>query len=190
MKKKPIRIGILILGLLIVGALKVLTLRVESESEAPAVTEKSEPAQAPAKVAPAPDQAPPPAKAVAAPLAPETSGRSDRFSALTQRTLKSLVTQQDLRKLSEAELHTTPRVLLMSGLALGKIAEAIAQDPSLVPQAIEFYTDCAVSGDIAQTVRALCLARYQHHSGKSVPAVASSRIPESVIQLAEHVQIR
>ena len=76
-----------------------------------------------------------------------------------------------------------------SGLALGRIAEKVARDPALLPQAIEFYAECAGAEELAQTVRALCLARYRHHSGIRLPP-GESPIPEAVVRLARQAKFR
>ncbi|MBU6375505.1 MAG: hypothetical protein KGQ59_05875 [Bdellovibrionales bacterium] len=121
-----------------------------------------------------------------------SGSQSDQFRALTRETLNSLVKQEELRKLSSEELHAFPQPLFQSAAALGQIAQKVAKDSTLVPEAIEFYSSCAGSPEVAQSIRALCLARYQHHSRATKgdhQALPAGDIPESVVQLAQRVKL-
>ncbi len=112
----------------------------------------------------------------------------DSFDQLIESTEKALTRVDDLRKLDHDEIHATPLAILKSAAALGDIAERVKKDSKHLPRAIEFYADCATSEGIAQTIRALCLARYQHHSNQGANSLPPGEISDSIIRLARHVE--
>ncbi|NDD91834.1 hypothetical protein EBZ37_07090 [bacterium] len=199
MKKRSILISALFLALILGAVLGTLKIQQEAQDNNHTLSDKQE-SPAPSSKSKAnavQEELPPPAKAVmdsfSSPAQVVAQSASGEFKKLTQTTLNSLVQQEELRKLSTEELHTFPQILLKSAVELGKIAEKITKDPSLVPEAIEFYSRCAGAREIAQSIRALCLARYQHHSRATKgdhQALPAGDIPESVIQLAEHVKFQ
>ena len=121
------------------------------------------------------------------PHVPMTTVSEAEFRALALQTFEKLSRRDDLKTLSSHAVHGTPRVILESGLALGKIAEVISKNPALIDQALQFYSQCALSPELAHTVRALCLARHRHHSGTELP---QSSFPDTVIRLSHQVEIQ
>lgn len=107
------------------------------------------------------------------------------FRELARTTLSALPTRAQLQKLSDAEVHRTPVMLLRAGQSLGKVAEAIAADPELTPQGLKFYSDCALDEKVSGSVRALCYGNWKKLSrdGKNPPAV-----PADIRALADKLE--
>lgn len=73
-----------------------------------------------------------------------------------------------MRRLSPEELHRTPKALIRAGAEIGAIEKAIKGDPSLAPEALEFYGRCAGGDTLDTAVRALCLANGRALSGGGI----------------------
>jgi hypothetical protein len=105
----------------------------------------------------------------------------EQFGELTERTLRELPTSADLKNLTEEEAHDYPEPLARAGVPLGRIAQAVHDQPSLRPQATRFYADCARSDTVVVPVRALC---YAHILGDP-QAPAPESLPSEVVRLAK-----
>lgn len=140
----------------------------------------------PMTTAPTSDETPAPKPpTVSTPVVSESSNErahlsSEQFAALTERTLHELPTALDLRNLSEEEAHDYPEPLARAGVPLGRIAQAVHDQPSLKPQATRFYSDCAKSETIVVPIRALC---YSHVLGDP-QAPSPESLPSEVVRLA------
>jgi hypothetical protein len=115
--------------------------------------------------------------------------RRREFRELARETLRSLGRREDVRRLKSEEAHFFPEVLRRSALALGQIAEQVEAHPGLIPDAVAFYSDCAKSEELVHSIRALCLARFQHHA-PDFPAEFSRELPEMVVRLSQSVSFR
>ncbi|MEN9722194.1 MAG: hypothetical protein RJB38_180 [Pseudomonadota bacterium] len=122
---------------------------------------------------------------------PSTQYSPQEFQAVLHDVQESLATREQLRSLSEDEVHGVPAPILKSGVALGKIAEILQQQPELAQPASEFYWSCARNPELAQSIRALCLSRHRSilrsrgedrdtdtNSAEKTDAEAHSRDPE------------
>lgn len=204
-KKKAVRTSTLVLALLIVGALATLQWQLAGGSAKPPASREqvqstdgqraSTPSDASASARESvPAGGPSDSRQSSASQSPGSTGpaaaeTSDQeFDALVKEGLSSLAPPDQLRAAVLADPHGIPRPLIQSGLALGRIAEAVTKNPSLAPRAKEFYSDCATSSEIAQSIRALCLARFQLHAGEDALPHGGSGIPASVVRLAGHVR--
>ena len=85
----------------------------------------------------------------------------DEFLNLSERVWEHVPNKADLQKLTEKDVHNTPDVLLQAGLELGSIAQAVKENPHLVPEAISFYERCSADQAKPDTIRALCFAHYR-----------------------------
>lgn len=126
------------------------------------VNETVEPALEPVTV-----PTPAPVSDVAAPAAPVKHMSTEEFRALGAEVMKALPTKADLKKLTDEEAHGTPAPIITAGVELGKIAEAIADDPALEAEAITLYRECAASPQHPDSVRALCYSNYKRLAKKT-----------------------
>jgi hypothetical protein len=181
MSKARIRSSILILAILIAAALGVLRWQLSPRTAgSPASTpgaEKQHPT--PASLAGGPSIAAPPASTAAAIQTAE-------FEKMARDGLDQLARQDSVREEVKQDPHGVPRSLIASGLLLGRIAEAVSKNPALKPRALEFYSECAASKNLANSIRALCLARFNRLEGGAESSKLTAGIPESVRNLAEH----
>ncbi len=109
------------------------------------------------------------------------------FEELVAEARKNLATRDELRQLDAHAAHRFPKPLMRSAAALGRVAEAVKKNPALASTALEFYAECALSNALAQSVRALCLARHDYHRG-SEPSSLRNRVPSDLIRLAEQAR--
>jgi len=178
-KKARIRSSILVLAILIAGALAVLRGQLS-----PTVTPRSASAGAASinasEVAAPAATSTPPARTSATSDIPDP----EKFEELARTGMSQLATQDDVRKAVVENPHGIPQALIQSGMVLGKIAEAVSKNPALEARALEFYLECATSEQLASSIRALCLARHEHHSGKALSPQLAAKVPDSVQKLA------
>jgi hypothetical protein len=120
-----------------------------------------------------------PAAPAALPLTPE------EFSRRAESVLASLPTLDQLHALSAEELHRTPRAVLDAGAAIGDLAEAVAKNPSLAPEALGFYGKCARRENASTSVRAACLSDLRELSRRQGTPADETGIPSSVTKLAD-----
>ena len=128
--------------------------------------------------------------AAAAPImAPQgVIDRREKFAKKTRETLDSLPTVAKLRGLTEEEAHVNPAALNAAGDDLGQIAAEVQADPSLVPQAVEFYKSCAKRDDLPTSVRALCYS--DHNALAKQDPLPEDEIPAAVRKLAQKLDSR
>lgn len=122
------------------------------------------------------------------PFVAEDAPAQAGFELLLSRARAKLPEQGAFNQHSSEDVHAPPKALADAALALGEVAEAVSRDPSLVPRAREFYSECAL-GNHPNTVRAFCLARARHHEpGKAEPAWAAG-LPLAVRELSQKVRL-
>lgn len=109
---------------------------------------------------------------------------ADEFRRLTDRVEAGLPTFNQVKNLREEELHHTPKILIQAGADIGDVAEAVAHNPELAPQAAAFYARCAHREELATTVRALCLANARKSAKQSGTPVDEMGISSDVSELA------
>jgi hypothetical protein len=177
-KKARIRSSILVLAVLIAGALAVLRGQLS-----PQVATRS--ASAPAASTKASEEAAPtPGATPSASAAVNDTPNAETLEEMIRTGMSQLATQDDVRKAVTENPHGVPQELIRSGVLLGQIAEAVSKNPVLEARAVEFYSECATSSHLAHSIRALCLARHGHHSGKALSPELAAKVPESVQKLA------
>ncbi|MGE3262579.1 MAG: hypothetical protein AB7K68_12430 [Bacteriovoracia bacterium] len=110
---------------------------------------------------------------------------TEEFRALGAEVMKALPNKNDLQRLREAETHGTPPALIAAGIQLGKIAEAVANEPALEAEGITLYRECAASPQHPDSVRALCYSNYKRLSEKAGIPVNQYVVSKSLRQLAE-----
>lgn len=141
--------------------------------------------------APAGSNASPAAPAPAAPLTtppPESATEAAPFQQRLDEIAASLPRTSELRALSEEEVHHTPPVLLEAGEKVGEVAEALAANPALKPQAIRFYRDCAKGNETASSVRALCFYHWEKLSQGSADEPGPTEVPPEIRALADKLK--
>lgn len=106
------------------------------------------------------------------PPAPKTGEQPFRpatgdLSARIESARAALPTVAQLRTLKAEELHRTPEPVRQANALIGEVAEAVAASPARAGEALSFYGDCARRGDVATSVRALCLTRMRELAPKA-----------------------
>jgi hypothetical protein len=120
---------------------------------------------------------PPPAQT---PKAPTEGMSTEQFAELCHQILKDLPTAANIRGLTDEEVHDTPEPIAVAGTQLGRIAQAVHDNPSLARAANDFYGRCAHQNEVLTPVRALC---YSHVMNLKTD-VSSDEVPEEVVRLA------
>jgi hypothetical protein len=111
------------------------------------------------------------------------------FNKLSEQVLAGLPKVSDLQKLKGEEAHHTPMIVSQAGIQVGRIAQAVHDNPALSEDGVQFYKKCATQGDGASSVRALCFAQLRNletHLGRTVE---TDGVPESVQQLAQNIPV-
>lgn len=73
--------------------------------------------------------------------------------------METLPTKSDLQKLSDAEVHTVPTVVVHAAEDLAAYAEAVRQAPNLRREALVFFKGCAEKDAVVDSLRAYCFAK-------------------------------
>lgn len=117
------------------------------------------------------------------PQSPASLVSAAQFNDLIHKTLNELPTAASLRDLSEEETHDTPETVSEAGTQLGRIAQAVHDNPALAPAAADFYSRCARQAEVLTSVRALCYSHVMKPSdGENDPS-----IPPEVVRLARQI---
>lgn len=104
----------------------------------------------------------------------------EQFQELTSKTFRDLPTSAQMRDLTEEQAHGYPEPLAKAGPALGRIAQAVHDQPALAGAASEFYIRCAQDADVLAPVRALCYSQVL----KDPKAPPAQSLPPEVVRLA------
>ena len=114
-----------------------------------------------------------------------TEEKKLQFEKLVAKARATIPTVKELRALSEEELHTTPKSMVQAGIVIGDLAQAMKDDPSLVPQGIAFYQSCLFNDEYPTPIRALCYARATSHLKERGEKLENeSQVPANVRDLA------
>lgn len=184
--KKWILLAVAIGILVGVGAILLST------RQAPLITETNEPA-----AQTAPSVATNTITDTAATTATETAAdasvakkilSAEEFRALLLSVRAALPRKEALQKLDESEIHGTPEPIVEAGRQLGRVAQALADDPSHAREAFGFYESCAGTHDFADSVRALCFFHYRAVGGSLGLEVRESIAPQDIRDLADRLQ--
>lgn len=168
-----------VLGAVIAGGIwgtKYLSAPEKGENP-PSSTKTEEPQNQAAAPTSAPAQAP-----QSAPSRPPLT--EEEFSTLTKKTLSSLPTIEEIRKLSPQEVHGTPAVVLQAAAAVGEITQAIHDNPRFAEEGLRFYSDCAARTDVSTPIRASCLADFDRLKAKTGLSVARPNVSSDLQELA------
>ncbi len=191
-------------AVLVVIGLAIWFLRSSQKADAP--KDHSEPsvpqmsaAASPPAVTPAPSTSAAPVSSAPVSSAPVSSAVSSaipagsqateekklQFEKLVAKARATIPTVKELRALSEEELHTTPKSMVQAGIVIGDLAQAMKDDPSLVPQGIAFYQSCLFNDEYPTPIRALCYARATSHLKERGEKLENeSQVPANVRDLA------
>ncbi len=82
-----------------------------------------------------------------------------------------------------------PPELLQAGTPFGQIEDSLRSNPSLAPQAVEFYRACADDTEMLFAIRALCFRdlRYWSERVEGAMPIAESHYPASVVRAANSI---
>ena len=109
-------------------------------------------------------------------------GEERNFDETAREIMDRLPTLSDLRSLSDAEVHDTPKPIIQAGLQLGRIAELLQANPRLGLRAVQFYSKCASDENFPSSVRALCFSHLKNLDGDTA---AQAAVPAEIRELAE-----
>lgn len=104
------------------------------------------------------------------------SGRSSQFQEESSAVLKGLPSLAELKEQVRKNPHYTPPALIRAGMRLGKIAQAIRENPSLQSEGIAFYQDCVSKVDLPKSIRAVCFTDLKK-------LVSSVSVPDDLAEL-------
>ena len=80
-----------------------------------------------------------------------------------------------LSRLTDAEVHTTPRPVLRAGELLAEMRDLFLRTPHPIGTELDFYLRCSQESEFLDSVRAVCAARakktYREATGKKLSAV-------------------
>jgi len=107
---------------------------------------------------------------------------SVEFQSLAEKVLAGLPKRAELRKLTDAQLHHAPPEVVRAGTLLGRVAQALHDNPSLGSLGSEFYKRCTSDQDFVTSVRALCYARLVARD-----PLASVDVPANVRALSQQI---
>lgn len=85
------------------------------------------------------------------------------------------------------DLHDAADSILKSAVLLGDYKEKWMQDPSLKPQALGFYQDCAANTKMAKSIRATCWSNAVALSAELKTALNDSSLTRDIKELAKHL---
>lgn len=88
-----------------------------------------------------------------------TLGSVEKLRQNLQQVLKTLPTVDDVAKLSDEEVHSTPQILLEAAARLGAATDEISGHPEYKTIALEFYSSCAQQAKGLLPIRSVC---YKH----------------------------
>jgi len=57
------------------------------------------------------------------------------------------------------DTHTIPQAILKGAIEVGKVADEYTKNPTLKPQALEFYLSCVKEAEVVPQIRAVCYER-------------------------------
>jgi hypothetical protein len=130
-----------------------------------------------------------PAEAIAVPVptaplavAPPAADLAE-FQKKLDSTQDALPSSEKIETLPSEEVHNTPQLLIDASFQIGELAEAIAKNPALGAQGMDFYGKCARRGELAISVRAHCLHNMRELSKKQNQPASEAGISESVQKL-------
>jgi hypothetical protein len=124
---------------------------------------------------------------------------SEDFKRLSAQVLKDLPTNSDLRKLSAAEVHHTPAIILQASSRLADVAEVLdtrlkqseknsAERAKVIQDGLVFYKECLDGEERPDSIRALCYSHYRELrklSGKPETQAEARNVPERVRSLVD-----
>lgn len=79
------------------------------------------------------------------------------FQDLLDQEFKSLPTIDDLKNLTEEEVHFTPEAVKDAGGVIGLIQNEAENDPAKRASAMNFFKRCAEDQELVPAIRAVCL---------------------------------
>jgi hypothetical protein len=88
-----------------------------------------------------------------------------------QKTWEHLPVADNLKGVSDEDLHFAPPGLMQAAEGLGKIVQEIKSNPGLIPSGIEFFRSCAEKREVYDSVRAVCYRNLQYWASQANPPV-------------------
>lgn len=112
----------------------------------------------------------------------------EEFRALLVSVRSSLPRKETLQGMSEVDTHSAPEPIIEAGRQLGRVSQALADDPSHAREAFAFYENCAGTLDYADSVRALCFFHYRAIGGSLGLDIRENVAPLKIRELADRLQ--
>jgi hypothetical protein len=118
----------------------------------------------------------------------ETKKMPETFQQLAEKTWSTIPKLADLQKLSKEELHGTPKPIKAAALALGDLAQSIADHPEQKQDGYLFYEKCTEEKTFPTSVRATCLKNYRKLGADLRQRVDESNLPQGLRMLADKLE--
>lgn len=117
-------------------------------------------------------------------MRPEAINDQD-FNRMIHLIAQSLGTRDDIKELSDHEVHHIPPVVSLAGIALAHLKKTLNQRPEYREKAHDFYHQCVQDEQIVDSIRALCLTHMGLSARKSDIYFDIEAYPEHLQRLAE-----
>ncbi|MCM2350879.1 MAG: hypothetical protein NDI69_12725 [Bacteriovoracaceae bacterium] len=103
-----------------------------------------------------------------------------------EEAMEALPTVDDIKKLSEEEVHHSPVAVKDGGLLIGEIHEAAQKDPARREGTLKFFKSCAENSELLPAIRAVCWKKTlsQIVEWKIFLPIADADVPEEIKALA------
>lgn len=111
----------------------------------------------------------------------------EEFRMLGVDVIKTLPRQPSRNKTNQENVgEALP--LVVAGKQLSRMADALAEEPTLIQEALPVYLHCATAQEFSLFVRALCYANYEFYARSIQAKRESHRVPREVRQLANRMR--
>jgi len=122
----------------------------------------------------------------------QQSDEKKEFVQLLDEVKSDLPTKEQLKQLEAKDVHQTPEIVLKGAVGVGRVAQALSDNPTLVPEGLQFYRECAENENNAVAIRAECFSSHEEllkkHKLKVESLEKSPRINERIKRLVKASQ--
>jgi len=113
----------------------------------------------------------------------------EEFNISLKQILNEIPLSQEIRQLTDEELHHTPAQLIKFARSLGEVQEVLYQNPTnlKIESSSKFYEKCINDVEAVISVRSLCFAHLKNLKTFLNDSIDLNLYPKEVIRIAEMV---
>lgn len=108
-----------------------------------------------------------------------------KFRSYLETSYLHLPSIENLRLSKSGDFHLVPAEVIQSSEIFGEIAERLSANPSLTPEALNFFTACASNQLLVTSVRAVCARNLKDWALRASIDVSKISIPENIERIAD-----